>query len=479
MNVFVEIFHERLLPAAALSRWDQKWADALRGSICFKIWLAFKAFCNRLSAPLARLGSACQGLSFLSVVLLFLILAAPQFTNDKEGLALIVTGAFALRLFGSLLGGKETWQPRTQDILVLAFLAINLIATAASHYLYPSIKGLAKLSVYICAYFLFVMTLENKSQKRSRIILSALLFAGFAQALYGLYQYKIGVAPLATWEDPNIEEKTTRIYGTLLNPNLLAGYFVPLIPLSLGTAITQFCEKGWRKLTSLPFFVAGGALLVACFMTGSRGGYMGAAVGIGALGFMLLCQLWLSKPKARIWLLAIGLLLPILLVLVLHQFPAYEHRITSIFAGREHSSNSYRLNVYASSWKMFLDSWWLGIGPGNSTFRLAYGLYMKSGFDALGTYCVPLEIAVECGIFGLGIFALFIFSLLSRAHMTFWQTRSYKERWIVAGAAAGLLAVMVHGLVDTVFYRPQIQLIFWLMTAIVVSMRPEQETPEK
>ncbi|MBY0360052.1 MAG: O-antigen ligase family protein [Candidatus Obscuribacterales bacterium] len=427
-------------------------------------------------APLSAVGSWLQSASFLTVVLLFFVLAAQQFTNDKGILALIVLAATGLRLLGTFLGGKEKWNFKAQDIFVLLFFAANIIAACSSHYLAASIKGLSKLAVYICAYFLFTATLGRNQKKRGLFILSALLAAGFAQAVYGVYQYKIGVAPLATWEDPNIEEKTTRIYGTLLNPNLLAGYFVPLVPISLSMAFYAFFAGKWRRLLSFPLLLLCLLLVVACFMTGSRGGYIGMGAGIGSLSVILLSSLWIAKPKVRAWLIALFTIMPIALLAVLHQFPAYEQRIFSIFAGREHSSNSYRLNVYASSWRMFLDSWWLGIGPGNTTFVLAYGLYMTSGFDALGTYSVPLEIAVESGIIGLLTFAALILCLLCRAHITFWQKDSGGTRWLVAGAAAAIVALMAHGLVDTVFYRPQIQLIFWLLAAVIVALRPEGES---
>lgn len=76
-------------------------------------------------------------------------------------------------------------------------------------------------------------------------------------------------------------------------------------------------------------------------------------------------------------------------------------RVLSIFAMRQDSSNSFRFNVYHSSVEMFKDNWLLGIGVGNQNFREIYGLYMKTGFDALSAYNIFLEIAVESGIFAL------------------------------------------------------------------------------
>jgi putative inorganic carbon (HCO3(-)) transporter len=90
---------------------------------------------------------------------------------------------------------------------------------------------------------------------------------------------------------------------------------------------------------------------------------------------------------------------------------------------------------------------------------------MKSGFDALGTYCVPLEVGVECGIVGLLAFLAMIVSLFARGHLLFWKTNRPIYRWNSLGLTIALLGLSIQGLVDTVFYRPQVHFIFWLTVA--------------
>jgi putative inorganic carbon (hco3(-)) transporter len=462
-----DFFETRIVPVISLSKFDESWCRMLAESSLFKLWLGFKSFCCKQLAPLAQMGLLFEIGSFAAVVLLFLILPAPQFADDKNLLALMVMAAFFLRLTAMLLNEKVSFKPCALDMTVLAFLAMNVIATAASHYLEPSIKGLSKMAVYICSYYLFVGVLQKSNRQRSLVILAALLGAGLLVSLYGVYQYKIHVAPLATWEDPTLEDHTTRVYSTLKNPNLLAGYLVPLIPLGCGLTIMSLCQGGVKRLLSFPAFGVAAVITLCCVFTGSRGGYLGIAAGLAALALIALSEVWSSKPKLRPLLILVVVVIPALLVFGLHFFPKYEHRVLSIFAGREHSSNSYRLNVYTSSLKMFFDSWWLGVGPGNNAFKLAYGLYMRSGFDALGTYCVPLEVAVESGVIGLSVFVWLVLAALARAHQNFWRNRA-PERWIAAGAAAGLIGMMVHGLFDTVFYRPQVQFIFWLLLALCI-----------
>ncbi|HEY9788582.1 MAG TPA: O-antigen ligase family protein [Candidatus Obscuribacterales bacterium] len=456
----------------ALSTLDEKWRSTLSGSLLYRIVGAPIAALSRMarntSENTGRLGTFLQQCAFLMTFVLCGLLWLPQFAADKEGLAIIALGALAVWLFGKFLGGAEERRSSAVDALVLLYLALNIVAAAASHYFVPSLKGVAKVIVYVSSYFLF--TSIATTPRRRLLLLCALVAGGFAASLYGLYQYKIGVEPLATWEDPTVDTKTTRIYSTLGNPNLLAGYLLPLIPIA---ACLNFVVVALRRyfflLITMPVT---GAILGACVLTGSRGGYVGMAAVFAALGAIVAGWIWIKAPKLRPLIIVALIAAPILLSTAINFVPQVEQRISSIFVGREHSSNSFRMNVWLASLNMFKDNWWFGIGPGNQAFRLAYGLYMKSGFDALGTYCVPLEVAVETGITGLACFALLVAACLGRAHLIFWSKDAGWERWIALAAATALVGLMAHGLVDTVFFRPQVQFIFWLVAALTLFKPP-------
>jgi putative inorganic carbon (HCO3(-)) transporter len=455
----------------SLSRLDQPWSKTLTGSLlfgwAFALFAAARSSVEKLSG--SKLGTLLQQIAYLLTVLLFSILALPQFTNDKGGLALISTAAMAVWIFGRLCGGKEERRFSAIDAIVLAYLGANIVATFSSHYFVQSVKGLSKVAVYIINYFLLTAVL-SKNDGRLHKLIAAAAVAGFAVSLYGLYQYKIGVAPLATWEDPTVESKGTRIYSTLGNPNLLAGYLIPLFPLSLALAVTSFSLKSiWQKYLSAIIFLGIAATIgLATVLTGSRGAFLALGAMAAAVAFALFCYV-VSKHKKLIAPIIILLIVTVVAgALIVHfKLPAFESRILSIFAGSEHSSNAYRLNVWRASARMFMDNWWFGVGPGNATFPLAYGLYMKSGFDALGTYCVPLEIGVECGILGLISALVLNGALMARTHLIFWLS---KDRWLALGLATALVGLIVQGLVDTVFYRPQVQFLFWLVVAGITSL---------
>jgi putative inorganic carbon (HCO3(-)) transporter len=150
--------------------------------------------------------------------------------------------------------------------------------------------------------------------------------------------------------------------------------------------------------------------------------------------------------------------------------PTLRKRVGSIF-GTEDSSNAFRVNVWAAVLNMVKAKPILGIGPGNKAFNLIYPQYQRSGYSALGAYSVPLELTVETGIVGVICYSWLILTIFYQGWSSLNRLRSDRESgglWIIA-AIATLAGMMVHGLVDTVWYRPQVQLLWWLAIAIISS----------
>ena len=466
---------DALMNKCALVDLDDWWQSRFSQS-----WLGNLVLALRKAVPISMptLGTLLQQLAFAGVAVFFAILAMEKFANDKDTLAIITVACAGLWTLGFLIGGKEKRHTISVDIPVWVYFAANIVAAASSHYLAESIHGLLKVAVYIVTYFLFTAVFQQSS-KRKFIVLALLLLAADYVCAIGFNQYIHHVAPLATWEDPSVENQGTRIFSTLRNPNLLAGYLIPLAPLAAALGIWSLYQQERKMLfksAALLSFATAGALAVATVLTQSRGGFIGLAVAVGSFLVMLLAEFWRTQPGKRLWLGLACFALPAAAVIVAHfALPTFDQRVMSIFAGSEHSSNAYRFAVYTASLKMLKDNWWIGVGPGNQAFVQAYGLYMRSRYEALGTYCVPLEVAVEAGIVALASFICLIFSALGRGHLSFWSPgKDQGERWLAAGTSAALLGMMAQGFTDTVFYRPQVQFVFWLLIALLVSSRPKQ-----
>ncbi|NET02714.1 MAG: putative bicarbonate transporter, IctB family [Sphaerospermopsis sp. SIO1G2] len=351
--------------------------------------------------------------------------------------------------------------------LVLLYWLVAAAATALSPVKSAALKDLAVLSLYILLFFVCARLLRF-SRLRSWII-TVYLHVCLVVGVYGIRQWFFGAKALATWVDPESPlAKTTRVYSYLGNPNLLAGYLITAVALS---AVAIFAWQGWmKKALATTMFVVNTVCLVLTF---SRGGWIGLVAALLAAAILLVY--WLSvdfPPFWRTWSLVIMAvsLIGVLLLAIVFVEPV-RLRVMSIFADRQDSSNNFRRNVWDAVFKMIGDRPIIGIGPGHNSFNQIYPLYQQPKYTALSAYSIFLEVAVEMGFVGLGCFLWLILVTFNTAFVQMQRLRELRNPeglWII-GAIAALLGMLAHGLVDTVWYRPAINTLWWLMVALVAS----------
>ena len=403
-------------------------------------------------------------LIFISI--LAVIFASTVMSSDAIGFLALIT--IFLTLLKVITKKGEKFEPNTFEIWLLAYFMIVVISLAGSTLFALSLKGFMKTFTYLGFYVSAAHYLKNNTSKIPYILGAIGLCVSF-EGVIGFLQNFSHVEEISTWQDVsklNPEEVMTRVYGTLkpYNPNLLGGYFVAGIPALFGMSAYFAILKKYK------FFIISSVLtlfsVAALFLTGCRGSYIGCMVIFAGLFAVSAKYLWNNYKKLYLSFIAGCFALFTAAILFVTSLRA---RVLSIFAMRQDSSNSFRFNVYQSSLQMFKDNWLLGIGVGNKNFREIYGLYMRTGFDALSAYNIFLETAVESGIFALIAFLGFLITLIKNSVKFILKTDDIQKVIFVSAALISICAVMVHGLVDTVFFRPQIQFVFWIMVAIVSS----------
>lgn len=355
-------------------------------------------------------------------------------------------------------------------LLVLLYWAVVTIATALSPVRTAAIEGWTKLTLYLVLFALLARVLRS-ARVRSALIAIYLLTA-LVVSIAGLRQWFFGADELATWVDPESTlAGTTRVYSYLGNPNLLAAYLLPAVIFS---AAAVFAWKRWTpKLLALLMWGIHSACLVLTF---SRGGWIGFVIASFALLVLLIHWFSVYLPRFwRRWALPIVLgAFAVLVTLAVIVVDPLRDRVMSIFVGREDSSNNFRINVWTAVIRMIKDYPVLGIGPGNDAFNRVYPRYQETGFTALSAYSVFLELAVEGGFLGLGCFLWLLLVTLNQGWLQLQKLRQSANRegfWLIA-ALATMVGMLAHGLVDTVWYRPQVSTLWWLMVAIVASYYP-------
>ena len=397
----------------------------------------------------------------LSGAVLMLLFAWLPFVS-RSGLGLEITAAGLLWLLWSLCSPPGRIGPISRWLLVI--LAVACISTGWSPVPLAAAKGLLKLLSYLGVYALLCRLLISNPQWWNRL-LAALLTGGLLSSVLALRQLYASTEELARWADPgSMSTGTIRIYGPLGNPNLLAGYLLPLVPLAV-IALMRWQGLGQKMFAGLTGMLSAAAVV----FTYSRGGWLGLLATLAVLVLLLLLRSTAHWPPLWRRLVPLGVLLMggVLVVLAATQLEPIRTRVVSLVAGRGDSSNNFRINVWLAALEMVQDRPWIGIGPGNNAFNSIYPLYQQPRFNALSAYSVPLELLVEMGIPGLlACCGLLISSV--RAGL-----RCDGESGLIAiGSLAAMSGLLTQGITDTIFFRPEVQLVGWFCLASLAS-RPE------
>lgn len=451
----------RLESAALL---DPAWGEGLRQAAPARLLRALGDGWDRLTADWVAGSWLGNLLPALRLVTLCLLLAISPYVGTGLNAALVLL-ASGVAVLDVVLFPRRPVAADGLLVPVFAYMIMGAVAMAFSSYPLLAAKGLAKMAIFMLAFWAFYRNLDARTW---RIPVLALIVGASGIALHGIYQWTIKVPPLALWDDAGSLGHITRVYSFLRNPNLLAGYLLPAMALTIGASLQARGLWRWLGLGSAA------AQTLCLYFTYSRGGWLGMITVWGVFGAV---ALWRERarlaPYKKQMVIAAIVALALCVVAVMGS-DALRERLASMVTVRGHSSNSYRANVWAAVIRMIGDTWPIGIGPGNDVFKRIYPLYMISGFEALGAYNIFLEVFVEMGIVGIGAFVWLLLAHAARQVWGVFQGWTDGRSWMLAACLAATLAIGVHGMVDTVFYRPQVSILFWLVLALTAKLSQPQ-----
>ena len=408
------------------------------------------------------------GVGLIGSLLVGLLALLPYLSNNQTGLFSVAIAILWIFMWlGDLVTDISHRNP--MHFPLICYWGIATLATIFSPVRRDALEGWVKLTLYLLLFAATsrVLSLSTPKLNWRSLLIGTYLLTTLLVGVYGLRQWFFGAEELATWTDPTSElAGTTRVYSFLGNPNLLAGYLLPAIPLSV---VAMILWRSWGAKCVAAMVAVSSLLCVR--ETYSRGALYGLYAEILVL-VVLLIYWWSQSYKLPKWAIPsfVGGTLLVMVANIL-LIPSQRTRFFSSFLGRADSSGNYRLNVWASVIEMIKAHPILGIGPGNRAFNKIYPIFQRPGYSALGTYSVPLEITVETGIVGLACYIWFVCTAMQQG----WRQLNYARNsgqaegmWIIA-AFSVIIGMMIHGLVDTVWFRPQVQILWWLAIAIIAS----------
>lgn len=263
--------------------------------------------------------------------------------------------------------------------------------------------------------------------------------------IYGIYQYLTGdLAINKSWTDQKTFGSIVRIYSTMRNPNIFAGYLV----FNLSYAVSYIIKKKSDIYTAINILLSS----VCLILTYSRGGFIAFAAAM--LVIMVLCREW----KVAVYLIIMGILY-------------YSYNMIGNLNRADlgllntDSSSLYRMEIWKSSFKLFLKNVGFGSGPGSVMKYLSFSSLKLKGFIA-HSHNIPIHLLAETGLVGFASFMALIFTCI-KGFIGFWT--KYKNNaysYIAVGFAASITALMVHGLVDCVIFIPTRSIVFLIYLSL-------------
>lgn len=331
----------------------------------------------------------------------------------------------------------------------LVFVVTVLLAASFSLMRADSVKVLPLYAVYFMAYFSAAVLFKKRAILKTALffqIISALLLS-----IYGIYHYFFVKAPTArAWVDiERFPELATRVYATLDNPNVLAGYLVLVIPVALGLL---WAHPGYSR--KVVYLALTGVLTLCMILTFSRGGWLGLVMA-------LLIFAALKEPRLFILLLLLAFISPFFMP------PVVADRIASI-GSLEDTSNAFRVTIWVAVLRMITDFWLTGIGLGLTVFSRVYRDYMIAGTPAQHAHNLYLQIIIEMGIAGLLAFLWMMAAGISRALKCI--RTDDRLSFVLAGIIGALGGHLLHSLFDYVWYSPRIVMTFWVLFGMMVAL---------
>lgn len=312
---------------------------------------------------------------------------------------------------------------------------------------------------------LIALCLDLARTTSVRWLAFALVLAGTANALVGIYQFFGGSGALHLL----INDRYFRAFGTFGQPNPFGAFMGLMIPIAFGTLI-GYGLRAWtryRSAQTLPvayvlwpifYLICGGVMSVALIMSWSRGAWL----GFGASLLILLVALPRRLSSGLIIAVAAGAVLAGLWAT--GRLPAsIVERVSSAFLetfatndvrGVDINPENYALVERLAHWQaavnMATEHPLLGVGFGN--YEAAYPGYRLINWKyPLGhAHNYYLNVLAETGIVG---FISYLGMWCTILWLT-WRTRQHPDpigRLIAAGLLGSWVYLLVHSLTDNLF----------------------------
>ena len=350
----------------------------------------------------------------------------------------------------------------TLGVLAFAALAVVSFIAGLSHSSLTAnvLRHFAEILLSIFTFVLVINTVRTMGQLK--LIVAALILAGFAAALIGVVLYflpnnltvrllsALRVVRYPTGSDvlryvEDNPELPLRAISTSVDPNVLGGMLIFVTALA---AAQVLAKKPLLPRWCLALIT--GIMILCMILTYSRGSFAGLMVALGLMGLLRYRRL-----------LLVGIIL-VALLLLLPPAQAYVQRFVAGVQGQD-LATQMRFGEYKDAFILISRYPWIGVGFAGTPDIDTY----------LGVSCVYLLIAEEMGFVGLAAFLVTLFWFLGEFFsVKLSSIRDSELEPILLGTCLAVCGAMFGGILDHYLFNldfPHAAALLWLIVGLGVT----------
>ncbi|MDD5449951.1 MAG: O-antigen ligase family protein, partial [Candidatus Omnitrophica bacterium] len=370
-------------------------------------------------------------------------------------------------------------------LLLLVFCLIEGLSVTWARNRGLAIRDYSQTLVFFGAFFICVNMVARP--KEAAALAYAAFMAGLLCAAYTLFEY-FGYDfihyPAASFPDWRF-----RLYSTFGNPDFASNYLALIFP--VGAAFYFIKERFFEKALLLLSLGVIYSALLAAFSLGALLALFFSII-FAALLFIveriklrtLMCQQW-SVPRLGLSALILAGVLAAVTFLFFTSNQVNKSSVlrqaSSSIAWRNGVSN--RLMTYRAAYRMLKDHPLAGVGIGNFKYRLPE--YRGKVLGARNRYIDSnildrerdkhlhndlIEVWVETGIFGLGVFLFMLFVIFKNSLFLYYDLFDYRVKLLVLGLICSITAFLLHSILSFPFHIMPNGLLFWVFAGLLFAL---------
>lgn len=330
--------------------------------------------------------------------------------------------------------------PKLALVLVLTFFVAGIVSFFVAGVSVESLGQFIVLFVQPISLF-FCFTYIFKNYPKSKVVFRASAFMLVAlSGLLAIFQYITLISlPQQFWGNMNEPKRAISFFA---QPDMYAMFVAPLLAWLLGEVL-GFLKKPFDKGG---YFVVGAWIIgaIGLFLSLSRGGW----IGLGAAGVLALIFNTTKQQRKIIYIASV------ICIAIVFSVPNFRYRVILPFLGEKSAVS--RFSLWDNGIKMIKESPVIGKGL----------LGFNKNFDRVNTdpgldhhnhpHNLFLALWVDTGVIGvLSFYALVLFGI--------YQSFKLRKDPKPFGLALFLVAIIIHGLVDTPYLKNDLAMIFWII----------------